>query len=301
MTVEQEPAPPTRWHRLRDHFGLERNILVMLGIILLVGLGEELWVRFLPQYLVILGAGTWGIAFIIGQPLEDHQMSVSRLLLFVIPLLTIQPHAMATDLKKIDWSIGKEPAYESKPKYCLVVLGPEAKTRVWLVADGGTLYASVNNDELTQFTGAAGNGRWRVPGLQDWTVQVIRRNDKPVGVMFQCQLQLELANRQTTEGMALFGDGPKSAPVVHLDGSYTSTLRERSVIQKGQWVRDAGENASLNVYIGSNVLQDEGKAFLRTWWRVGMPDKIRPVADIEFPHQDPKAEPLKMRVPLIYR
>jgi len=62
MSAEQDPVPPTRWHRLRDHFGLERNILVMLGIILLVGLGEELWVRFLPQYLVILGAGTWGVA-----------------------------------------------------------------------------------------------------------------------------------------------------------------------------------------------------------------------------------------------
>src|SRR6478752_4231504 len=62
MTAEQDPAPPTRWHRLREHFGLERNILVMLGIILLVGLGEEMWVRFLPQYLVVLGAGTWGIA-----------------------------------------------------------------------------------------------------------------------------------------------------------------------------------------------------------------------------------------------
>src|SRR5438034_381615 len=50
------------WGRARDRLGLERNILVMLGIILLVGLGEELWVRFLPQYLVVLGAGTWGVA-----------------------------------------------------------------------------------------------------------------------------------------------------------------------------------------------------------------------------------------------
>src|SRR5947209_12478600 len=61
MTAAQEP-PPTRWHRARDRLGLERNVLVMLGIILLVGLGEELWVRFLPQYLVVLGAGVWGVA-----------------------------------------------------------------------------------------------------------------------------------------------------------------------------------------------------------------------------------------------
>jgi MFS family permease len=39
-----------------------RNILVMLAVILLVGLGEELWQRFLPQYLVLLGAGAWAVA-----------------------------------------------------------------------------------------------------------------------------------------------------------------------------------------------------------------------------------------------
>src|SRR5262245_1551114 len=62
MTAVHEPPQPTRWSRVRDRLGLERNILVMLGIILLVGLGEELWVRFLPQYLVVLGAGVWGVA-----------------------------------------------------------------------------------------------------------------------------------------------------------------------------------------------------------------------------------------------
>src|SRR5262249_43349798 len=30
--------------------------------------------------------------------------------------------------------------YRSKPKYCLLVFGPEADTRVWLVQDGDTLY-----------------------------------------------------------------------------------------------------------------------------------------------------------------
>jgi MFS family permease len=34
----------------------------MLAIILIVGMGEELWVRFLPQYLQSLGAGVWVVA-----------------------------------------------------------------------------------------------------------------------------------------------------------------------------------------------------------------------------------------------
>jgi len=57
----------------------------------------------------------------------------------------------AADLAKIDRSIGKEPAYKGKPKYCLLVFGPEAKTRVWLVQDGDTLYVDRNgNGDLTE-------------------------------------------------------------------------------------------------------------------------------------------------------
>src|SRR5438067_566227 len=41
----------------------------------------------------------------------------------------------AADLAKIDRTIVKEPAYKSAPKYCLLVFGPEAATRVWLVLD----------------------------------------------------------------------------------------------------------------------------------------------------------------------
>ena len=229
-------------------------------------------------------------------------MLLLRPALCVTLLFTIQAHATAGDLRKIDRTIGKEPVYQSKPKYCLLVFGPEAKSRVWLVLDGQALLTSGNNGELTKHGLSGSRFTVRVPGTsQDLTVQVVRRDDKPVGVTVQCDLKLELARRQTMEGMAQLGDSPKSAPVIHLDGSYTSTLRERGVIQKGQWVRDTGENASLDVYIGSNVLQDEGKAFLRTWWRGRIPDKIRPVADIEFPHQDPKAEPLKFRLTLIHR
>ena len=47
---------------LRQFFGLERNIIVMLIAVIALGMGEELWSRFIPKYLEILGAGTWVIA-----------------------------------------------------------------------------------------------------------------------------------------------------------------------------------------------------------------------------------------------
>jgi hypothetical protein len=59
--------------------------------------------------------------------------------------------APGADLGQIDRRIAKEPAYRSKPRYCLLVFGPEAKTRVWLVQDGDSLYVDRNaNGDLTE-------------------------------------------------------------------------------------------------------------------------------------------------------
>src|SRR5262245_18776997 len=56
------------------------------------------------------------------------------------------------DLANIDRSLKKEPAYKSKPKYCLIVFGPEVTARVWMVLDEDTLY--VDRDGNGDLTGA---------------------------------------------------------------------------------------------------------------------------------------------------
>ena len=69
----------------------------------------------------------------------------------LLTVLVFASAASAVDLSKIERKIVKEPAYQSKPKYGLLVLGPEAKTRVWLVQDGDTLYVDRNgNGDLTE-------------------------------------------------------------------------------------------------------------------------------------------------------
>ncbi len=42
--------------------GVEKNVAVMLAVFLVLGMGEELWARFLPKYLVLLGATGWVVA-----------------------------------------------------------------------------------------------------------------------------------------------------------------------------------------------------------------------------------------------
>src|SRR5882724_5540093 len=58
----------------------------------------------------------------------------------------------AADLGKVEGTLRKEPAYQTKtPKYGLLVFGPEAADRVWLVHDGDTLYVDRNgNGDLTE-------------------------------------------------------------------------------------------------------------------------------------------------------
>src|SRR5439155_8913144 len=82
---------------------------------------------------------------------EERLMRHVTILSFWVVSLLAGP-LFAVDLAKIDRTILKEPAYKSKSvKYCLLVFGPEAKTRVWLVLDGDTLYVDRNgNGDLTE-------------------------------------------------------------------------------------------------------------------------------------------------------
>jgi hypothetical protein len=71
--------------------------------------------------------------------------------LAVSALLLTSALSPATDLTAIDRTITREPAYAGKsPRYALLVLGPGAQDRVWLVKDGDVLYVDRNgNGDLT--------------------------------------------------------------------------------------------------------------------------------------------------------
>ena len=77
----------------------------------------------------------------------------ARAISIAAAVLILSPFtARCADLTKMNRQIAKEPAYQTQsPKYCLLVFGPEAKTRVWLVQDGDVLYVDHNaNGDLTE-------------------------------------------------------------------------------------------------------------------------------------------------------
>src|SRR5687767_1891663 len=50
--------PSSRRAKLADYLSLERNVSIASAAVFLLGLGEELWKKFLPKYLEALGAST---------------------------------------------------------------------------------------------------------------------------------------------------------------------------------------------------------------------------------------------------
>ncbi|MCJ7625761.1 MAG: MFS transporter [Anaerolineaceae bacterium] len=55
-----------RFREIVDFLGLKKNMLVLLTMVILVGLGEKMAERFLPLYLVALGGGTFSVGLLNG-------------------------------------------------------------------------------------------------------------------------------------------------------------------------------------------------------------------------------------------
>ena len=78
-------------------------------------------------------------------------MILRSLLAWVLCAAFAAAEGQAADLTAIERKLPVEPAYTSQPKFCLLVFGPGANTRVWLVQDGGLLYVDRNgNGDLTE-------------------------------------------------------------------------------------------------------------------------------------------------------
>ena len=141
--------------------------------------------------------------------------------------------AWPADLTKIERTIAKEPEYQSKaPKYCLLVFGAQATTKVWLVADGDTLHVSNSEGDLT---GAGSRRIVRANASYGFSVGNVTDGDgktKYTNLNVQ-QLQdgFRLSVARAGEGRPgqqqagydpdnklRFADRPQDAPIVHFGG-----------------------------------------------------------------------------------
>jgi hypothetical protein len=244
-----------------------------------------------------------------------------------LPLLAgvlLWPAITTADLGPIDRTLRRQPAYPAKPHYCLLLLGPEGKTRVWLVAAGEAFYADTNGDgDLTQpgkRVYSVGNYRSLVyldPGTRSmwfpvpedvrvynvgdvfdratrtWYRLTVRRLGKLATARFQIEVDVRGQFRQLGE-LSRFGDSPKDAPVLHFGGPLTLGLFPSRLVRGG------GLN-DLTAWVGTDAPRGtEGQPtylVLDDW----VPASLSPTALVEFPPGRPGAEPIRSSVRLARR
>jgi hypothetical protein len=248
-------------------------------------------------------------------------MKTSRVLLVIAALGACVLPAAAIDYSKIDRTLAREPAYKSAPQYCLLVFGPEAKFRVWLVLDGGVLYVDRNgNGDLTEegkrVTGkglvfAIGEVRDGVRKISYQLDASVRRNES-VGkgggrwelTHLAASFPSDLIRSQNMAPMFPLADCAQDAPIVHFDGGFTlKPRRDRGVIREvnGEWVHAKGPADSiLHVLVGAPVVGKDCDAFVRTWWKYPGPE-AKPVAEIEFPSRGAREKAIISRFEMVYR
>jgi hypothetical protein len=227
-------------------------------------------------------------------------MQLSRCGSAILTLALAALPAWSADLTKIERTIAKEPAYQTQtPKYCLLVFGLEAKTKVWLVADGEVLYVDrKGNGDLTE-PGNRHNRKSRffqIDGINDAngkkrSIQIYLRSRAD-----RARMDITLDGKRTwyvgsdDNDPLQFADRPQDAPIVHLEGPLTSRFYE----DLPTFV--PGYHAELNVSVGTPGL---GKgSFASIECCTILTRKVAPIAQITFPHRDAGQEPIRLHAKL---
>jgi hypothetical protein len=206
--------------------------------------------------------------------------------------------AAAADLSKIERRIAKEPAYQTKsPRYCLLVFGPEAKTRVWLVLDGDVLYVDRNgNGDLTDKANRvevakadpaqkAGEIQQRIFNVGDLAEPDSKTKHTDVMVMLygkqytfvdvKCEGKRSQYAGYDSQGSLEFASSPKDAPIIHFNGPLTMGLYGAApVLVRGN------QPSEVTTVIGTPGL---GKGTFASIGYSGIGDDLKPMVELECP------------------
>jgi hypothetical protein len=233
-------------------------------------------------------------------------MQMNRILFTVSVVLVGLTSTRAADLSKIDRTIQNEPTYRSKsPKYCLLVFGPEAGTRVWLVQDGNVMHVHDSADGKSPKAWRQVNADnyqpkpvdpsftigdvWEADGKTRHTR--LRYNQPFTDGEISVQIgnrDLQLAGRDRC-GKLVFADRAKDAPIIHFNGPLTMDLYhiQKPLRSTGEWVRlsavvgTPGSGPGTFAHLDCSAFYD------------GMP-----TAEVEYPSREPGGKPIVVRIPL---
>ena len=199
---------------------------------------------------------------------------------------------LAFDLRTIDRTILKEPAYRTgQPKYCLAVFGLKAETRVWMVLDGDTLFIDRNgNLDLTE----AGESVKGMPRQAHGEIQFHALTITAEGVPANTRLKVTAGPDLTfvycyslgpswqravvdNQGYLSFADKPQTAPVLHFQGPLMIGLRFDNKFRRHSGPED------LDVMVGTPGV---GIGSFVRFGHETLAKNLRPVLEIDFPEID---------------
>jgi len=223
----------------------------------------------------------------------------------------------AVDLTKIDRTIAKEPQYQSKsPKYSLLVFGPKADKRVWLVIDKDVLYVDVNgHGDLTE---PGEKVKVKTPNQDPASFEEIDihgHDGKKEKVRFSLFGWYDLREGKG-EGIqpsvtvswggrwyGAWGDGesplrfaarPQDEPILHIGGPLEMGFESR---WQHSFTRKDKQTFELAVGVGTKGL-GKGAFTHLTYWDNAIPNDAQPTAELEFPSKQPAGPPLKVKLVL---
>ena len=168
------------------------------------------------------------------------------------------------DLTKIPRTLAKEPQYSQPPRYCLLVFGMKADTRVWLVLDGATLYVDRNGDgDLTEANEAiksistnAGYSSFQIDRITASSGKVysnLRVNETTSGFGLSITVP-ENGTQMVGFGQAAkpeFSVTAKDAPIIHFDGPLSLTQYSEKRIISRQSSGKSDRDRALRIMIGT--------------------------------------------------
>jgi hypothetical protein len=200
------------------------------------------------------------------------------------------------DYDKIDRTIGRQPPYQSdKPEYGLLLFGPRARLKLWLVADGETLYLDRNgNGDLTddgerfekqadcedvEIKDADGQTRYVITGMH-----VYREKDAATSVSVDIAIHGPLEYEQYCDlSLAAMSD---KAAIAHFHGPLTIGPRTIAGKLPPDLALSPGEKPSiLQAWVGTLSEKHGCWVVVRTHdgQQCRFADGVRPKVTVEFP------------------
>lgn len=214
---------------------------------------------------------------------------------FALPVRASEP---TFDLSKLDRKIARTPKFRTaKQVYCLLALGPEAKSTVWLIIDGKRLYVDRNaNGDLTEVGEQIELGDDATDeGFREFaggSIQAAGRTHTNLTVWMLSATSgfvgLKIDGKLEQQAFPTLTNSPQTAPVLHLGGPLSFQAVDKQIVR-------GSKPFELQLQVGT---PGQGEGSFAAVSHACVPEKLQPTGVIEFVSATEGAAPIRLPLEL---